>query len=183
MNKKYIAYLLIGLGAADILIWAANDFSFGWLELVVGVGVISKYGGWLMILSGFWLYNQQRALEKSEIDLISDLDDGESVMYKHVGMATIITLTNKKIIYRAHNLEQKTINNHNDTVEDEKAIFEFKDIKSVRAVKTKDTGSNKLARAINMEFGIQLVMKDGTIRNLPTSKSELICAHIVKQLN
>jgi hypothetical protein len=33
-----------------------------------------------------------------------------------------------------------------------------------------------------MEFGIQLVMKDGAIRNLPTSKSELICAHIIKNL-
>ena len=34
MNKKIIAYILIGLGALDLIIWAFNGFSFGWLELV-----------------------------------------------------------------------------------------------------------------------------------------------------
>jgi hypothetical protein len=135
-----------------------------------------------MILAGFWLYNQQIALDKSEIDLLTDLDDGEEMLFKHVGMSTIITLTNKKIIYRAHNLEQKVITNNNDVIEEEKAIFEYNNMETVRAVKTKDTGNSKLARAVSVEFGIQLVMKDGSIKNLPTSKSELICAHIMKHL-
>lgn len=183
MDKKYIAYALIWLGASDLLIWVVNDFSFGWFEFVVGVNVISKYGAWLMIICGIWFYNQQRVKEESEIDLLIDLDKDEVMLYKHVGMATIICLTNKKIIYRAHNLDQQFINNHNDIVKDEKAIFEYADIETARPVKTKDTGSSKLARTINVEFGIQLLLKDGSIKNLPTSKSELICSHIVKNLN
>lgn len=183
MNKKYIGIVLIILGAADLLIWLLNDFSFGWLELVVGVNFISKYGAWLMIFFGYWLFNRENAKEKAEVDEILDLEEGEIVVFKNVGNSTIITLTNKKIIYRAFHLEQNFINSHNDLVSDEKALFDYKQIEKVRAVKNKDTGNSKIARAINLEFGIQLLMKNGMIYNLPTSKSELISAHINKYLN
>ena len=136
-----------------------------------------------MIILGYWLFNRENAKEKAEIDEISDLEEGEQVVYKNVGNSTIITLTNKKIIYRAFDLDQNFINSHNDMVSDEKAIFDYEQIEKVTAVKNKDTGNSKIARAINLEFGIQLLMKDGTIYNLPTSKSELISAHIIKYLN
>jgi hypothetical protein len=183
MNKKIIAYILIGLGALDLIIWAFNGFSFGWLELVVGVNDLSKYGAWVMIGIGFWMYRKEKAKDKSEIDAITDLNEGEEIIFKNTGNSSIVTVTNKKVIFRAFNIDDTILKNHNNVVADEKAIFEYNDIESARFVKTKETAKTKIAGALNLEFGIQLIMKDGTIHNLPTSKSEIISAHINKYLN
>jgi len=73
---------------------------------------------------------------------------------------------------------------HNDNViTDEKAIIFYNDISNVSAVKVKDVANTKLGKLSGFEFGISLEMKDGSIKNLPTSKSELICAHISKYIS
>ena len=61
MNKKIFYYILIGLGALDLIIWVLNGFSFGWLELIVGVNGLSKYGAWIMIATGIWLLKIEKA--------------------------------------------------------------------------------------------------------------------------
>jgi len=183
MNKKIIAYILIGLGALDLIIWLFNGFSFGWLELVIGVNDVSKYGAWVMIGLGFWMFRKEKAKDKSEIDAITDLNEGEEVIFKNVGNTSIVTLTNKKIIFRCFQIDASFVKNHNNVVTDEKAIFEFDNIESVRFVKTKETAKTKLHGALNIEFGVQVILKDGAIHNLPTSKSEIISAHINKYLN
>jgi len=66
---------------------------------------------------------------------------------------------------------------------DEKAIFYYNDITNVSAVKAKDIANTKMGKLVGFQFGISLKMKDGSTKNLPTSKSELICAHIAKYLN
>jgi len=109
MNKKLIYYGLIAAGALDLLIWIINGFSFGWLEFIVGVNVISKFGAWIMIAGGIWLLKKENAKEKSEIDAVSDLEPGEEIIFKNTGNTTIITLTNKKLIYRAFNVEDATL--------------------------------------------------------------------------
>lgn len=183
MNKKIIYYILIGLGALDLIIWVFNGFTFGWLELVVGVNEISKYGAWIMIGAGIWLLRKENAIEKSEIDAISDLETGEEIIFKNSGNTTIITLTSKKIIYRAFNVEENTLKHNDNVITDEKAIIFYNDISNVSAVKVKDVANTKLGKLSGFEFGISLKMKDGSIKNLPTSKSELICAHISKYIS
>ena len=98
MNNKNIAYALIGLGALDIIIWVSNGFSHGYLEFIVGDNLLSQYGAWIMMTVGFYLLNKEKGKEKSEIDQINDLEEGEEIIYKNIGNGTIITLTNKKII-------------------------------------------------------------------------------------
>ncbi len=61
MDKKIFYYILIGLGALDLIIWGLNGFSFGWLELIVGVNAVSQFGAWIMIASGFWLLKKENA--------------------------------------------------------------------------------------------------------------------------
>jgi hypothetical protein len=183
MNKKIIAYILIGLGALDLIIWALNGFSFGWLELVVGVNVLSQYGAWIMIAFGIWMIQKEKAKSKSEIDAIADLNEGENIIFKNIGNSSIVTVTNQKIIFRTFNIDDTLLKNHNNVVADEKIIFEYNDIESARFVKTKETAKTSIGGALNLEFGVQLKMKDGTIHNLPTSKSEIISAHIHKYLN
>jgi hypothetical protein len=183
MNKKIFYFGLIGLGILDLVMWIINGFSFGWIELVVGVNALSKYGAWLMIASGFWLLKKENAKEKSEIDSVKDLEAGEEIIFKNTGTSTIVTVTSKKIIYRAFNVEENTIKNHDNVIADEKAVFSYHDIDSVSAVKIKDIANTKIGKISGFEFGISLKMKDGKIVNLPTSKSELICAHISKFLN
>ena len=183
MNKKIFYYILIGLGALDLIIWVLNGFSFGWLELIVGVNGLSKYGAWIMIATGIWLLKKEKAKEKSEIDAVADLETGEEIMFKNVGNTTILTLTSLKIIYRAFNVEENTIKQNDNVIADEKAIFYYNDINFVSAVKVKDIANTKIGKLSGFEFGISLKMKDGKIINLQTLKSELICAHIAKYLN
>lgn len=183
MNKKIIAYCLIGLGALDLIIWAFNGFTFGWLELVIGVNAVSQYGAWAMIGLGFWMFQKEKAKDKSELDAITDLNEGEEIIFKNVGNTSIVTVTNKKIIFRAFHIDESFVKHHNNVLTVEKAIFEFNDIESVRLIKTKETAKTKFHGALNMEFGIQVITKDGAIYNLPTSKSEILSAHINKYLN
>lgn len=183
MNKKIFYYILIGLGALDLIFWVLNGFSFGWLELIVGVNGLSKYGAWIMIATGIWLLKKEKAKEKSEIDAVADLETGEEIIFKNAGNTTILTLTSLKIIYRAFNVEENTIKQNDNVIADEKAIFYYNDINFVSAVKVKDIANTKIGKLSGFEFGISLKMKDGKIINLPTSKSELICAHIAKYLN
>lgn len=182
MNKKIFYYILIGLGALDLIIWVLNGFSFGWLELIVGVNPISQYGAWIMIGAGGWLLNKENAKEKSDIDTVADLEPGEDIIFKNTGNTTIITLTSKKIIYRAFNVEESTVEKIDNVIADEKAIIYYNDISNVSAVMVKDVANTKII-LVNYKFGISLKMKDGSTKNLPTSKSELICAHIAKYLS
>jgi hypothetical protein len=125
MNKKIFYYILIGLGALDLIIWVLNGFSFGWLELIVGVNGLSKYGAWIMIATGIWLLKKEKAKEKSEIDAVADLETGEEIIFKNAGNTTILTLTSLKIIYRAFNVEENTIKQNDNVIADEKAIQIF----------------------------------------------------------
>lgn len=183
MNKKAIAYILIGIGASDILLWLINGFEFGWLEFVVGVNVVSEYGAWTMIAIGFWIIRKQKAIEKSEIDDVADLDEEENVAYKQINASTIVTVTNKKIIYRCFDDINEIVNKNNNVLADEKVIFPYDEIDSVAPVKTKETAKTNLGGMLNINFGIQLKLKDGTVYNIPTTKGELICAHINKLIN
>ena len=182
MNKKLIYYSLICLGALDLILWILNDFSFGWLELIVGVNVISEWGAWLMIATGIWLFKKEDAKEKSEIDAVADLEPGEEIIFKNSCVATIVTLTSKNIIYRAFDVGDAYIKNYDNVIADEKAIFHYSDINSASPVKVKDIANTKLGKLSGFEFGISLNLKNGTTVNLPISKSELICAHISKYI-
>ena len=185
MNNKNIAYALIGLGALDIIIWVSNGFSHGYLEFIVGDNLLSQYGAWIMMTVGFYLLNKEKGKEKSEIDQINDLEEGEEIIYKNIGFSTIITLTNKKVIFRAHSLDALIQQSQfHDIVTDEKAIFPYDSIESVITITTKDTSKNAWAGVLNIKQGLQLKLKDGTTKNLiMSSNNDLICAHINKYLN
>ena len=186
MNNKNIAYALIALGALDLIIWVSNGFSHGYLEFIVGVNFLSQYGAWIMIVLGYYLINKEKGKENSEIDAIIDLDEGEEVIYKNIGNTTIITLTNKKIIFRAYELDHlfEVSKNHNDILTVEKATFTYDSIESAITITTKDTSKNALGGLLNLIHGLQLRLKDGTIKNLiMSSNNDLICAHINKYLN
>ena len=61
MNTRFWAYLLIGLGALDYVIWLLNGLSFGWLELIVGVNFISQIGAAIMITIGIALIKNEKS--------------------------------------------------------------------------------------------------------------------------
>lgn len=65
-------------------------------------------------------------------------------------------------------------------MQEEKAIFHYQDIEDVIPVKVKDIANTKIGKLSGFEFGISLKLKNGVTANLPSSKSELICAHILK---
>ncbi|MAZ58720.1 MAG: hypothetical protein CMP56_04895 [Flavobacteriales bacterium] len=182
MDKKNIGIVLIVLGGVDLLMWLFSASGYGWLEYVVGVNIVSEYAAIFMIIGGFALYKKGKALDSAEVDEVLDLDTDEKIVFKQVSADTIVTITNKKIIYRNFGIDENVVNNHADILTDEKSIILFNDIKSVVAVRTKDTATSKLGGVLNLEFGIQIQLKDGMKYNLPTAKSELLCAHISKYL-
>lgn len=180
MNKKNIGVILIGLGVLDLCLWVFTDY--GWLEYVVGFNIISEYGAIIMIIGGIGFYRKGKAIDSSELDEVTDLNPDEQIIHKQVSGSTIVTITNKKIIYRNFGIDQGVINAHSNVLTDEKAVFLFNEITSVLPVKTKDTSTSKLGGLLNLEFGIQIQLKSGVTHNIPTSKSELLCAHIAKYI-
>jgi len=181
MNKT-VSIILIALGVSDLILWILSGLENGWLEYVVGVNALSQFGSWALILFGIWGLRKAKAKGQMELDLIKELDDDEQVVFKHSGNSTLITLTNKRIIFNAFSIDDNTVEGNKNVVADSKVIFNYDTIESVKPVKTKETSTSKLGGALNMEFGVQLTMKDGSINNLLTSKSEIISAHISKQL-
>jgi hypothetical protein len=181
MNHTF-SKVLIALGASDLILWIFSGLESGWLEYIVGVNVLSQYGSWGMISLGIWGLTKAKAQDKMELDLIKELDDDEQVVFKHSGHSTLITLTNKRIIFNAFSIEDKIVEGNKNVVAESKVIFNYDTIESVKPVKTKETATTKFGGALNMEFGVQLTMNDGSINNLLTSKSEIISAHISKQL-
>jgi len=181
MKKLY--YALIILGALDILIWLLTGFETGWVDAVFGESSFSQNAWWLMIGIGIYFLNKQKAKEKSEIEDVKDLEEGEQIVYKNVGKSTIITITTKKIIFRAFDIEERTAKENENVIIDEKRIFLNNEITSVKSVKFKDIAKTKIVKLLGTEFGISLVLKNGETANLMTSKSELIAAHISKNIN
>lgn len=182
MSKKYLSYLLIFLGASDLGIWLITGLSYGWLEFVVGVNAVSQNGGWIMIAVGLWLWKRVSAQEQSELDDIQDLVQGEEIVHKQTSSRSIVTLTSQKIIYRAYNVDDEFVANHENVASEEKMLFPYSDIDSVNPVKVKDVASTRAGKLVGMSFGVSLTMKNGTIYNLPISKAELVSAHISKHL-
>ena len=179
MNKKFFGYLLIVLGALDYIIWILNGLSFGWLELIVGVNIISQLGAALLITIGIILIKNAKAESISEVDIINDLDKGEEVIFKYIGAGIVIVITNKKvIIWQSHNTNYS--NFYENVCTDEKLSFPYDSIESVKPIKSLEI--NKTINLINTKFGISFKMKDGSIKNIRTFKSELISAYINKQL-
>jgi len=184
MKNKDFAYILIVLGGLDLLIWISNGFSHGYLEYIVGVNLLSEYGAWIMIASGFYLLKKEKGKENSEIDLINELNEGEEIIFKSIGNRTIITLTNKKIIFRAFDDLSDLIQHHNNIINVDKIIYDYALISSSKTILTKETAKHTIAGILNINLGIQLQFKDGTFINLPMSSNcDLICAHINKQVN
>jgi hypothetical protein len=180
MDKKVLGYLLIALGALDYLIWILNGLSFGWLELIVGVNIISQYGAAFLITIGIILIKNEKAESMSEVDLINDLDKGEEVIFKNIGDGVIIVITNKKVIIWQSQYNTSWANNYENVYTDEKLSFPYDSIESVKPVKNSEI--NKTIDFIHTKFGISFKMKDGSVKNIRTFKSELISAYINKQL-
>lgn len=180
--KKILSYLLIAIGASDLMLWVINGLAFGWFEFVVGVNGISRYGPWLSIVAGIWLLRRELAVEKSEVDAVSDLDSGEEIIFKNVGNTTIVTLTNKRIIYRSFHLQDDISKKYENVIKEEKAFMNYAEISSVNPIKAKEIAKTKFGKLSFWEFGVSMHMKDGSVINMPTGKPELISAHISKYL-
>jgi uncharacterized membrane protein YuzA (DUF378 family) len=181
MKKLY--YALIIFGALDILLWLITGLESGWVDFIFGSNAFSQHAWWIMIGLGIYFLNKEKAKEKSEIEDVQDLEAGENVVFKNVGQSTIVTITTKKIIFRAFDIEDRTIKDYSNVISDEKRIFNYTEIASVKPIKYKDISKNKIGKLIGTEFGISLEMKDGVIANLMTSKNDVISAHINKYLN
>lgn len=179
MNKKFFGYLLIVLGALDYFIWILNGLSFGWLELIVGVNIFSQFGAIFLITIGIVLIKNAKAESISEVDIINDLDKGEEVIFKNIAAGVVIVITNKKvIIWQSHNMNYS--NFYENVCTDEKLSISYDSIESVKPIKSLEI--NKTINLINTKFGISFKMKDGSVKNIRTFKSELISAYINKQL-
>lgn len=189
--------IIIGLlGLSDLI----KEFIsiFGWLEFLVGdnnfskiIGVLSGLPfGWLkflvgnndhsillavMVLFGLMLLKNQKEKDNLEKYIETDLEPDEIILFKRVGLATAIALTNKKILFRVFDGDGKEYLAKkfcNAVVQN--TIIRYVEIKSVRTIKMKEVGNSRMHRLLNLDFGFSLKMKDGTTKNLATKKAVLI---------
>lgn len=181
--KKIISLIIASLGVLDILLWILNGFSYGWLELLFGINAFSKYGGWLMIVSGIWYYRRENALEKIEIDVIQELDGDDVILKKHISTVSILILTKFKLIYREYAVTPEMKENYNNVCSESKLVIPYNDIESVKTVTSREIAKKKVDKVLSSEFGISIVKKNGEIVVLASKKTSLIVAMINKNIN
>lgn len=171
--KKPLAYILIVLGALDIILWVINGFTVGWLEYVVGSNIISQFGGWAMLAIGVWILKKEKAKYQSQLDDV-DMDQDETIIFKQMGKHATVTITSKRVRFRALNLKElKKYENKKYTLPSNEAEdYYYEKISAVEPVKQ-----------MGMFLGINLTLVDGQIIHIPISKAELLAKHIEKQLS
>lgn len=184
MKKKIIAYFLIVFGALPLLskifftaLSSGNQqaadmfpkFGNGFILIIYIIGAI------LMIM-GFYILKKQKFITKSE-QLEKNLNIGEKVISKHIGNASILTITNQRILFYGF-----YIDNLRKSVADlPKSNYEFyplEEISSVKPINTNDLAQNK--QLVSAKWGVQIGLKNGKIVNIPISEQELVAQQIKK---
>lgn len=178
MNKNTIGIALILAGILDISLWLAQGY--GWTEFIFGVGMLSKYSWGILIAAGFYIRNQHKAERTAELQ-VAQLNDGEELVFTDKGTAMILTLTTSRLMFAEIDLDN--IRSNSQHIPSEPAgEFLLEDIQSVSKVKSSDVSNNAVGKKINLNFGVQLVTKDGVF-NLPTSKADILIAHLTKYIS
>ena len=177
MYNKNLGYALMAAGALDFGLWLIQGY--GWTEIVFGVGIISMYAWMLLISVGYFIVSKAKTLESAELSLAS-LPEGENVIFTESRGLMVLTVTNLRILYTGDLDDLRK--NTQDLPENDEGHCAFIDIESVRKVSQKDTSTNAMGRKLNLDFGIQLAMKNGQFVNLPSGKTDIIMAHVNKHL-
>lgn len=112
---------------------------------------------------------------------MAQLNDGEELVFTDKGTAMILTLTTSRLMFAEIDLDN--IRSNSQHIPSEPAgEFLLEDIQSVSKVKSSDVSNNAVGKKINLNFGVQLVTKDGVF-NLPTSKADILIAHLTKYIS
>lgn len=163
-------WLLIALGAADILQWALTKPRYGWTNHLMGDNCFTRNGWGVMILVGWMLVkrgNAERRATKGQ----ADLEAGESVVLTKRSLSGVLTVTDRRIRFFEADLSayRKAVK----CVPAEAATdVSFADISSIQPVRQNQVASTKLAALITKMWGISITMKDGTVINLPVPDAE-----------
>jgi hypothetical protein len=178
MNKKMIAWILIALGALDIIVWFIDGW--GWTNYLFGDNVFTKYAWGILIFGGFYMLKKENALYKAKIDDL-DLNENETIIHKQTGNAAIVTVTNERVRFRGYSMDDVR-KSSKGLPEGEIAEYQFSEIEKVQPVKSSEVAKFKIGKLVSLNWGVQLNLKDGNIINIPISDSELVAKHIEKQL-
>jgi hypothetical protein len=175
-KNKLIGYALVALGVLDIIMWW--KLRYGWTNQILGNNILTQYGWGIMIAGGLHFIRKAKAVEQILLDDV-DADDDEVVVHKESGRDAIIILTTNKLKFYGFNVSHLRDSIPNFPNQDN-LIFDLHQIENVRFVMSKEVAL--IGKLIPFKWGIQVVLSDGQIFNLPISNSELVAKLCNKQI-
>lgn len=194
MNKTTWAWILIGLGVADIIGWFG--IGYGWTNVFFGVNAVTRYGWSVLIAIGILLlrlgHAEQSAIAEEELE-DKHLPSDEKVIHRQPGTYSVLTLTNRNLRFRGHSFMNSLRTSTKDIPASDSVIWPLSALTAVHVALTADALNNPSASRFNAvlsqflptqwtELGIRLTLKDGTAVNVPCGSPQLMAKYLQKQL-
>lgn len=141
MTLMHKAWIVVGLGAADLFGWMVTGS--GWLDWLFGNNIVTKYGGWTLICIGslMWRMGMLAKGARENIRLLPD----ERVVHTDVGPTGIVTVTDRRLLFHAGpQLERwRFVKGCPRTTAES---WSFEDIEGVALLQTTDVFTGDVAR-------------------------------------
>ena len=193
MNRTTWGWILIGLGATDLLGWVG--IGYGWTNMFFGNNLATQCGPALLISIGVLLlrlgHAEQKAIADEELE-DKHLPADEKVIHRQLGTYSVLTLTNRNLRFHGHSLDTSHPNSvrklWKNIPKSDSMAWPLSDITAVRVAlmgDATDTSYNGNAYAFFNFFsmlGVRLTLKDGTAVNVPCGSPQLMEKYIHRNL-
>ena len=178
------AWIVVGLGAADLFGWMVTGS--GWMDWVLGNNIVTKYGAWTLICVGSLMWRMGMLANASHEDIC--LLPGERISHKDVGLISIVTVTNRRLLfYAGPEIERWRFVKECPRTKAES--WSLEDIEGVALLQTTDVFTGDVARHTSAAvaailprawtlWGVGLRLKNGTKVHIPCGSPLSVARHL-----
>jgi hypothetical protein len=194
MTLAQKGWVLIGLGAADLLGWMGTGL--GWTNWIFGDNVLTKYGPAALIALGLFMLRagsaQQTALAEEACE-DAHLPTDETVIHREASMASVLTITSRRLRFKGGAHMDSVRNAAKDCPPTDSGSWCYEDIEGIQVLQSSDVLASGMAQnisAVAADFlpkswtlwGVGLRLKDGTKVNIPCGSPIIVAQYLEKRL-
>jgi hypothetical protein len=183
-SKEQIGWGLVVLGVSDFVAALANEEGVGFIESIFGENELTGRLFWVSIAVGIYMIKVGRSEYKMKVDEI-DIPEDEKVVHRQSGNGSFLTLTSNRIIFRCIELDTLRKQVRDMPSSDSITIF-INDISSAKTVKNSEISKglfSVVSSVFSRVWGVQLLLKDGAVINIPVSEPEVVAKMIQKTIS
>lgn len=187
---KIMGWILMVLGGLDLGQWVLSGFSYGWTTGVFGDNIVSQYGPWLAVATGYLMITLAGSREKAAAQMTLAevaLPAGETAVYRENTASAVLSLTNNRLMVQGIGWNSFR-NNPGAKIDNFPASDHFElrldEVEELRPVRFSEVTSSKMAaligKFVSRLWGVSARLKNGQVLNFPVRNPELLAAHFRK---